>query len=85
MTEYGHQLEAGDVALKDDLSNASIATCKSYGVSYDRQGFLTGRGGSVGGSAFPDKDSTYWGGSTSNPSQDEYYKEEREYGREDWE
>jgi hypothetical protein len=34
-------LAAGEVALKDDLSNAVIATCKSYGVSNDRYGRLT--------------------------------------------
>ena len=34
-------LEAGTVALKDDLSNAIIATCKSYGVTNDRWGRLT--------------------------------------------
>merc|ERR1719265_292010 len=40
------------------------------------------------GSNFPDKDSTYWGGndgSTSMPYQSDYYKEERDYGKEDWE
>ena len=34
-------LNPGEVALKDDLSNASIATCKSYMVSHDRYGRLT--------------------------------------------
>lgn len=34
-------LEAGEVELKYDLSNAIIATCKSYGISTDRYGKLT--------------------------------------------
>jgi hypothetical protein len=34
-------LPAGEVALKDDLSNAVIATCKSYGVVSDRWGRVT--------------------------------------------
>ena len=33
-------LAPGEVALKNDLSNAIIATCKSYGVSADRWGRL---------------------------------------------
>jgi hypothetical protein len=34
-------LPAGEVALKNDLSNAVIATCKSYGVVADRWGRVT--------------------------------------------
>ena len=35
-------LEPGEVELKSDLSNAIIATCKSYGISNDRYGRLVG-------------------------------------------
>ena len=34
-------LPEGEISLKDDLSNAIIATCKSYGVTHDRWGRLT--------------------------------------------